>query len=74
MIREYLLPAWLMVVQGFVTMAFLLTFGSLIIMACELVRWPLKLVLRYEWMLTTVSFVGVASSCEYEGYEGNRFR
>ncbi|XP_062716947.1 uncharacterized protein LOC109415335 [Aedes albopictus] len=61
-IREYLLPGWLMVVQAFVTLSFLCTFGSLVIMACELVRWPLKMVLRYEWMLTTISFVGIGSS------------
>lgn len=54
-----------MAVQGFVTLAFLFTFGSLIIMACELIRWPLKFVLRYEWLLTSISFIGVASSCEY---------
>ncbi|XP_050085503.1 uncharacterized protein LOC126571217 [Anopheles aquasalis] len=61
-IREYLLPGWLMVVQGFVTISFLFTFGSLIIMACELIRWPLKFVLRYEWLLTSISFAGIASS------------
>jgi membrane-anchored protein YejM (alkaline phosphatase superfamily) len=61
-IREYLIPGWLMVVQTCVTLAFLLTFGSLAIMACELVRWPLKFVLQYEWLLTSVSFVGCASS------------
>uniref|UniRef100_A0A182P775 Uncharacterized protein n=1 Tax=Anopheles epiroticus TaxID=199890 RepID=A0A182P775_9DIPT len=61
-IREYLLPGWLMVVQGFVTISFLFTFGSLIIMACEIIRWPLKFVLRYEWLLSSISFAGIASS------------
>lgn len=64
MIREYLLPGWLMAVQTFVTLAFMYTFAALGIMACEIVRWPLRFVLRYEWLLTTISFVGVAGSCK----------
>lgn len=63
-IREYLLPGWLMAVQTFVTLAFMYTFAALGIMACEIVRWPLRFVLRYEWLLTTISFVGVAGSCK----------
>jgi hypothetical protein len=51
-----------MAVQTFVTLAFLYTFAALGIMACEIVRWPLKFVLRYEWLLSTVSFVGIAAS------------
>ncbi|XP_063708527.1 uncharacterized protein LOC134837126 [Culicoides brevitarsis] len=61
-IREYLLPGWLMFVQGCVTIAFLCTFGSLAIMACEICRWPLKLVLRYEWLLTSLSLAGISFS------------
>lgn len=62
MIREYLLPGWLMAVQAFVTLAFINTFSALGIMACEVCRWPLKFVLRYEWLLTTISFAATASS------------
>lgn len=61
-IREYLLPGWLMAVQTFVTLAFIDTFAALAIMACEVCRYPLKFVLRYEWLLTTVSFVAVTAS------------
>lgn len=61
-IREYLLPGWLMAVQTFVTLAFIDTFAALVIMACEVCRYPLKFVLRYEWLLTTVSFVAVTAS------------
>lgn len=63
-IREYLLPGWLIVVQTFVTLAFIFSFGCLAIMALEVVRWPLKFVLRYEWLLTTVSFIGISTSCK----------
>ena len=62
MIREWLLPGWLMAVQTFITLAFIYTFVALGIMACEIVRYPLKFVLRYEWLLTTISFIGIAGS------------
>jgi len=61
-IREYLLPGWLMLVQASVTLAFVLTFGSLAIMACEVCRWPLHLVLRYEWLFSTLSCAGIGVS------------
>jgi hypothetical protein len=61
-IREWLLPGWLMAVQGFVTLAFINTFTALGIMACQVIRYPLKTVLRYEWLLTTCSFIAVSVS------------
>jgi heme/copper-type cytochrome/quinol oxidase subunit 1 len=64
-IREYLLPGWLMAVQTFVTLAFIDTFVALGIMACEVCRYPLKFVLRYEWLLTTISFVAVTASAVF---------
>lgn len=62
MIREYLLPGWLMAVQTFVTLAFIDTFLALGVMACEICRYPLKFVLRYEWLLTSCCFVAVSIS------------
>ncbi|KAJ9588636.1 hypothetical protein L9F63_018070, partial [Diploptera punctata] len=44
-IREWLLPGWLMVVQAFVTLGLMLSFSSQIIIACELIRLPLEFVL-----------------------------
>lgn len=78
-IREWLLPGWLMVVQFFVTIAFLLTFGALFLMALELVRWPLKFVLRYEWLLTRISFfcIAISSVCLFLAtaiFGGNAYR
>lgn len=64
-IREWLLPGWLMVVQTFVTLSFLLTFGALVVMSMELVRWPLKFVLQYEWVLTRASFYCISASCKW---------
>lgn len=62
MIREWLLPGWLMAVQTFVTLAFINTFSALAVMACEVIRYPLKTVLRYEWFLTAFSAIAVGTS------------
>lgn len=63
-IREWLLPGWLMIVQTCVTLSFLLTFGALVVMSLELIRWPLKFVLQYEWVLTRASFYCISASCK----------
>ncbi|KAK9870573.1 hypothetical protein WA026_008135 [Henosepilachna vigintioctopunctata] len=55
-IREWLIPGWLIAVQTFMTIAFLLSFFSQAIMACQVCRWPLKFVLRYEWILSAINF------------------
>lgn len=60
MIREYLLPGWLLTVQICITLAFVLTFLTLGLLALELVRWPLKTVLQYEWLMTRISFIALA--------------
>lgn len=56
MIREYLVPGWLLTVQACLTLGFILTFVALGILALELVRWPLKIVLQYEYVMTKVAF------------------
>jgi hypothetical protein len=48
---------WLMVVQAFVTLALMLSFSSQIIIALELIRWPLEFVLLYEWLLSGIAFI-----------------
>lgn len=66
MIREYLLPGWLLSVQVCITLSFILTFVTLGVLALELMRWPLKIVLQYEWLFTKISCItlGIASECE----------
>lgn len=71
-IREWLLPGWLMIVQTCVTLSFLLTFGALVVMSLELIRWPLKFVLQYEWVLTRASFYCISASCKY--FHSSRLR
>lgn len=65
MIREWLLPGWLMAVQAFVTLALILSLSAQIVLACVVVRWPLRAVLRYEWICVTFAFVCVACASEY---------
>lgn len=65
MIREWLLPGWLMAVQSFVTLALMLSFTSQVLLACVIVRWPLRTVLRYEWIFVTSAFIMVAISSKY---------
>lgn len=60
MIREYLLPGWLLTVQIWITFALIITFLTLGVLALELVRWPLKAVLQYEWLMTKISFIALA--------------
>ncbi|XP_019869821.2 uncharacterized protein LOC109598368 [Aethina tumida] len=64
-IRAWVLPPWLMVVQAFVTMSFLLSFGSQAVMAMQVCRWPLEFVLRYEWILSAIDFVCVATTAVF---------
>lgn len=65
MIREWLLPGWLMAVQAFVTLALMLSLTAQVLLACVIVRWPLRTVLRYEWIFVSVAFVLVALSSKY---------
>merc|ERR1712218_473048 len=59
LIREKLLPGWLMVVQLFVTLALIASFLGQVIIVCLLLRAPLEWILRFEWY-----FCGVALVCK----------
>ncbi|XP_046392331.1 uncharacterized protein LOC124160516 [Ischnura elegans] len=59
-LREWLLPGWLMVVQAFVTLALMLSFTSQVIIALELIRWPLEFVLLHEWLLSGIAAIANA--------------
>lgn len=60
MIREYLLPGWLLAVQICITLAFILTFVTLGGLALILIRWPLKIVLQYEWLMAKIAHISLA--------------
>lgn len=56
-IREWLLPGWLLAIQAWMTLAFFSVFGSLVIIALIVTRYPLQFVLTYEWLLTGIVFL-----------------
>lgn len=66
MIREYLLPGWLLFVQICITLAFILTFLTLGLLALELIRWPLKTVLQYEWLMTKIAFIALSIASKFK--------
>lgn len=55
-IREWLLPGWLLTIQTFVTLALIMSFTAQMLAALVVVRYPLKLVLKYEWLLSAIIF------------------
>ncbi|KAJ0181203.1 hypothetical protein K1T71_003288 [Dendrolimus kikuchii] len=78
-IREWLLPGWLMAVQSFVTLALILSLIAQILLACVIVRYPLRTVLRYEWIFVSFAFfmVAVSSVCLFLAvaiFGGNCYR
>uniref|UniRef100_A0A8D9DR50 Protein with signal anchor n=1 Tax=Cacopsylla melanoneura TaxID=428564 RepID=A0A8D9DR50_9HEMI len=61
-IREWLLPGWLLFIQMCVTLSFIFSFSAQIILGGIVTRYPLQLVLMYEYLLTMVSFALTAAS------------
>ena len=57
LIREKLLPGWLMVVQLFVTLAFITSFIGQLVIVCLLLRVPLEWILRFEWHICGIALV-----------------
>ncbi|XP_064113228.1 uncharacterized protein LOC135219932 isoform X2 [Macrobrachium nipponense] len=56
-IWTWMLPAWFMSVQAFMTIALLASVTTLVTVSMILVRWPLQIVMRYEWHLTGFCFI-----------------
>ena len=65
LIREKLLPGWLMVVQFFVTISLLSSAIGIIIIVCLYLRSPLEWILRFEWHFCRAAFVckGLSGKC-----------
>ncbi|XP_059478911.1 uncharacterized protein LOC132204496 [Neocloeon triangulifer] len=57
LIREWLVPGWLMVVQTCVTLALIISLFAQIMIAAIVCRYPLRLVLEYEWLLSGICFI-----------------
>jgi len=57
LIREWLRPWWLLLVQFFMALCFAISFISQIFDVCLLLRWPLERILRFEWQVVYASFI-----------------
>jgi len=57
LIREKLLPGWLMVVQLFVTIALIFSFVGQMVQVALLLRFPLEVILRFEYHFCGLSFL-----------------
>ena len=57
LIREKLLPGWLMVVQFFVTVAFIASYLGQAVIVALLLRYPMEIILRFEWHFCGLAFV-----------------
>ncbi|XP_050520430.1 uncharacterized protein LOC126893922 isoform X2 [Daktulosphaira vitifoliae] len=61
-IREWLLPGWLLFLELCMTLALILTLGTLVMIAAILTRFPLRLVLKYEYFLSGACFLATTIS------------
>ncbi|VVC26338.1 PMP-22/EMP/MP20/Claudin superfamily [Cinara cedri] len=61
-IREWLLPGWLLFLELCMTLALLLSLGTLALIASILTRYPQRLVLKYEYMLSAACFLATSVS------------
>ena len=70
LIREKLLPGWLMVVQLFVTLALIASFLGQLVIVCLLLRTPLEWILRFEWYFCAVALVckGMTGNNNVKGF------
>lgn len=66
LIREKLLPGWLMVVQFFITVALILSYIGQVVVVALLLRWPLEVILRFEWQFCGLALV--CNACTGESY------
>lgn len=56
--------AWLLAIQTLVTLALILSFGAQLLAALTVMRYPLKFVLKYEWLLSGIIFLSTAIAGE----------
>ncbi|CAI6372269.1 unnamed protein product [Macrosiphum euphorbiae] len=61
-IRDRLLLGWLLVLDVFMSLAVLLSLGTLPIIVAVVTRYPQRLVLKYEYMLSALCFLAAATT------------
>jgi len=57
LIREWMLPWWMLLTQLLATLSFIISFISQVFDACLLLRWPLERILRFEYQVVYTTFV-----------------
>lgn len=62
-IREWLLPGWLLGLEVFISIGLYFTLGAQLILAGIVTRYPLELILRHEYLLITGSFIASSITC-----------
>ncbi|XP_050723815.1 uncharacterized protein LOC127002171 isoform X2 [Eriocheir sinensis] len=61
-IWSWMLPAWFMAVQTFMTIALLASMTTLVAASLVLVRWPMQMIMRYEWHIIGFCFICQAAT------------
>ncbi|XP_065219229.1 uncharacterized protein LOC135849662 [Planococcus citri] len=59
-IREWLLPGWLLALEFFITIGLICTLGAQLVLAGVVTRYPLEFILRHEYLLITGSCIASA--------------
>ncbi|XKL62641.1 hypothetical protein PGB90_002474 [Kerria lacca] len=62
-IREWLLPGWLLALEFLISIGLFYTLGAQLILAGIVTRYPLKFILKQEHILIPISFVASVISC-----------
>lgn len=64
-IREWLLPGWLLALEFFITIGLICTLVAQLLLGGVVTRYPLEFILRQEYLLITASFIGsvITSFC-----------
>ena len=55
-IREWLLPGWLLFCEIFMVLAVIASLSNLSVLAMIVIRYPKHFVLKYEWILSSICF------------------
>jgi len=64
----FVLKGWLLFLELCMTLAVLLSLGTLTIIAAVVTRYPQRLVLKYEYMLSAACFLAASTTCLLKTY------
>jgi len=64
----FVLKGWLLILEVFMSLAVLLSLGTLPIIVAVVTRYPRRLVLKYEYMLSALCFLAAATTSLLKTY------